>query len=370
MSLYLRHGEYYYDFWFRGARFHGATGTASKRDAKRIEDTARETARQTLRRRAAQHAAGMTVDVAFGRFWVEKGSTYSGNWGKTVFAALAWMREEFGPGTLLRDLGPSRISAAIAKRRGQGVSNTTANHTLTELLRTVLKRARRLWEQSDLPDIDWPALKLPEPPIRVRELRDGEEEKLKGAIPSDYMPVLQFALASGMRKKELIDMRWHHIDWRAETIAITGKGEKSATIPLTARMKAILSTEHGHHPEHIWTYVARRSRDGRRHGERQPMTYSGLNTVWRRYGPKGHAAIDDYRFHDNRHTLATRLLRTSGNLVLVQKQLRHSDISATVRYAHADDADLRQALKAMETSEQMPSLTPAATSTIGKKVTK
>jgi hypothetical protein len=232
VSLYVRNGKYYYDFWLGGVRFHGPTGAASKREAKGVEDAAREQARAQAKRAIEQRTAPMTVSVAFDRFWVEKASGYSGTWGKTVFAALGWMAEVFGPNTLLRDIGPNRIRQAIAKRRGKGVSCTTVNHTLTELLRTVLRRARIHWEQKDLPEIDWPGLKLPEPRERVRELRDHEETKLTASMRADYLPAVRFALISGLRKKELVDLKWSAIDWTAQTITVRGKATKSPAFRL------------------------------------------------------------------------------------------------------------------------------------------
>ncbi|MFL5181568.1 MAG: tyrosine-type recombinase/integrase, partial [Microvirga sp.] len=51
-----------------------------------------------------------------------------------------------------------------------------------------------------------------------------------------------------------------------------------------------------------------------------------------------------YRWHDNRHTRATRLLRRSGNLKMVQKLLGHQKIETTAKYAHVTMDDLRAAL--------------------------
>ena len=72
-------------------------------------------------------------------------------------------------------------------------------------------------------------------------------------------------------------------------------------------------------------------------------------SAWKRACRK--AGITDLRIHDLRHTAGTDLLRKTGNLKLVQKMLRHADIRSTLRYAHADDADLRAALEISATSE-------------------
>jgi site-specific recombinase XerD len=69
-----------------------------------------------------------------------------------------------------------------------------------------------------------------------------------------------------------------------------------------------------------------------------------MKSTWRRYGGEA-AGLDDFRLHDTRHTRATRLLRTSGNLKLVQQLLGHEDIATTAKYAHATVEDLRAALE-------------------------
>ena len=63
------------------------------------------------------------------------------------------------------------------------------------------------------------------------------------------------------------------------------------------------------------------------------------------------AGIKDFRFHDLRHTAATRALRESGNLKVVQQLLGHADIATTARYAHAMTDDVRDVMEAMEAME-------------------
>ena len=60
----------------------------------------------------------------------------------------------------------------------------------------------------------------------------------------------------------------------------------------------------------------------------------------------------DYRFHDNRHTAATRFLRATGNLKLCQMFLRHENIATTMKYAHATNDDLRKALNLVAESRK------------------
>jgi integrase len=101
----------------------------------------------------------------------------------------------------------------------------------------------------------------------------------------------------------------------------------------------------------VWTYVSGGKKGGKggkggtgragvfREGERYPITYWNLQTRWRRALVK--AGVSDFRFHDLRHAAATRTLRATGNLKLVQAQLGHAQITTTSKYAHVTNSDLR-----------------------------
>ena len=60
------------------------------------------------------------------------------------------------------------------------------------------------------------------------------------------------------------------------------------------------------------------------------------------------------RFHDLRHDFATKLLRHSGNLRLVQKALGHASIKTTERYAHVLDSEVAEAMEAVAKSRSKP----------------
>jgi integrase/recombinase XerD len=57
--------------------------------------------------------------------------------------------------------------------------------------------------------------------------------------------------------------------------------------------------------------------------------------------------------HSLRHTFAANLMKSSGNLGIVQKSLRHKHIQSTMRYAHIEEEDLKNAV---ERSEKIPTI--------------
>ena len=107
----------------------------------------------------------------------------------------------------------------------------------------------------------------------------------------------------------------------------------------------LLWSQKDHHPDVVFTYVARRTlkKRGLVRGKRYPLTEDGLKTAARR--AIAATGIEDFHFHDMRHTAATRVLRKS-NLRVAQRLLGHADIQTTTKYAHALDDDIRAALEA------------------------
>jgi integrase len=100
--------------------------------------------------------------------------------------------------------------------------------------------------------------------------------------------------------------------------------------------------------EQVFTYVCERGgrkseKEVRVAGERYPYTPWGWRDRWQEVLTK--ARVSDFRFHDLRHTTATRILRETNNLVIAQRLLGHTDIATTKRYAHANLDDVREGLK-------------------------
>ena len=64
------------------------------------------------------------------------------------------------------------------------------------------------------------------------------------------------------------------------------------------------------------------------------------------------AGVNGFRFHDFRHDHATKLLRESRNLKLVQKALNHRNIKTTLRYAHVLDEEIAEAMERVAKSRK------------------
>jgi Phage integrase family len=116
-----------------------------------------------------------------------------------------------------------------------------------------------------------------------------------------------------------------------------------------------------HHPKYVFTYVAQGKKGGKRgtgndgvfeKGKRYPITLEALTTRWQRDRAKAAKVLPlvaTIRWHDLRHTFASRLLRKTRNPAWVQKAMGHADIKTTMRhYAHVLNDDVRAAKAEMQ----------------------
>jgi integrase len=362
MSVYKPKGSpfYQFDFWWRGSRFHGSTKCTNEREAKAVERAERDRAKQ---RAAADQAtsASLQIDDVAGRYWQEIGSHHAG--AADTWRGLERLVEYFGPTKLLTEITDDEVARLVAWRRGHRVvrtkkrptkgapeppliSNATVNRSTTEVLKKLFTRAKAWGVRFDH-EPSWKMHWLDEPQERVRELHHDESVRLEQATRADYEPFFAFARASGLRMRECL-LRWSEVDWGTRQIRKAGKGGKLVTAPITSTIRTILWQLRGHHPEHVFTYVAARTSAGKVKGRRYPLTYSGVKVTWRRLRKR--AEVEGFRFHDFRHDVGTKLLRQTGNLKLVQRALNHADIKTTTKYAHVLDDEVAAALEGLQKS--------------------
>lgn len=338
MSVYkpAKSRYWHYDFQRDGHRYHGSTGCASKRDAERFEAEQRrkvalgETAKPSV-----------TIDAACDAWWLAKGQHLRSH--KTVIYQLANLSAGLGKNMPLQDIRLTDLDEYIATRRGQ-VKSSSVNRE-SALLRRVIE-----WHQArgfDAPAIVWKEVKLREPAKVTRVLAVDEERRLFEALPDSLKPIVQFALLSGQRKSEIVTMRWADVDLGAGRATVWAKGQQPHTFPLTPAMIALIANQ----PKvcaQVFTYVAERSsprrpdRVQRVKGERYPFSAQGWDRKWRKAVKQ--AGLEGYRFHDNRHTAASR----TGSIELANSLLGHSDFKTTQRYFHQGEDEVRRGLSAAE----------------------
>jgi integrase len=370
LSVYKPKNSPYYQFDFQvgGQRFHGSTGCKNERDARGIERDQRDKAKAAVKAAKAAGGGPLTIDDAAARYWREVGEHHAN--AETTWTDLGRLVDYFGPTKLLVDITDDEVARLVQWRRSQSawgraqtkdgevmrlVSAATVNRSTTLVLKKIFTRAKRTWRHAFPVEPNWHDHFLAEPKERVRELRGHESAALRLATRSDYTPIFEFARATGLRLDECL-LRWQDVDWETGWIVTIGKGGATVKTALTSTVRGILLPLRRHHTEWVFTYEAKRARkadagykgdgDARERGKRYAVTYEGLKSQWKR--TRKAAGVSDFRFHDFRHDLATKLLRATGNLKTVQKALSHADIKTTTRYAHVLDEEVAAAMELLQ----------------------
>lgn len=364
MSVRQKKGSpfYHYDFQVGGERFSGSTRETDEGKARKHEKRLKETKRAEREARDALMAVTggvriklpepMTMGAAVERYFNEMVEGRPSE--VETETQLARLAQFFGQSTMLHDIGSDAVAGFVswrkiqkARRKDTRVAPATVNRD-TELLRRMMNRARKVWKRRVDTEIEWGELRLEEPEARVRELSPAEQSDLVAVIeamrPELLAPFL-LSLLTGLRQSPVVNLTWHQVDMREKVLRIRLKSRKPGgrilTVPLSAPALAILEAQKGKHATAVFTYVAQKKRAERASGSLQPITASWVGNVWR--DALHTAEVVNFRWHDLRHTAATRLLRVS-NLAVVKEMLGHKDIASTMKYAHVNVDDVRRAV--------------------------
>ncbi len=169
---------------------------------------------------------------------------------------------------------------------------------------------------------------------RLRFLTADEEAALLKQCTGYLKNIVLVALHTGMRKGEILSLKWAQI--RNNFIYLTQtKSDRSRQIPINADLWAVLGAQKIRHLANDYVFVNDNGRP--------------LQDVKKSFKHAARAAgIDDFRFHDLRHTFASRLVMNGNPLKVVQELLGHADIQMTMRYAHLSEKSMIDAVKSLE----------------------
>ena len=221
----------------------------------------------------------------------------------------------------------SRISRIMVQtymtdRKREGASNATVNREVASL-KSILARAVdwEYLEQNPLHGLKF----LKEAPIHESYLTDEEAKRLIAVSPPYLRDIIIFALATGMRRSEIFNLRWEDVtlDERFSygSINVVGKGEKRRNLRMNRT---------------VYELMIRKRREGKnKHVFPSPKTGEKLVHVDKSFkAALNKAGITNFRFHDLRHTAASWMVQGGADIYAVQNILGHSHIKTTQRYAH------------------------------------
>ncbi len=212
----------------------------------------------------------------------------------------------------------------IGERKRQNSSGPTANRFLA-LIRSILRRACYEWEWIEKA----PKVRLyQEAKRRVRWITPEQATQLIAELPEHQRDVVLFALCTGLRQANVVKLAWEQVDLERHTAWIHGdeaKGKESIHVSLSHLAVELLQRQLGKHPERVFTYAGK------------PL--GQVNTRGWRAALK-RAGIENFRWHDLRHTWASWLVQNGTPLYDVQEMDGWKSSEMVRRYAHLAPAQM------------------------------
>lgn len=228
----------------------------------------------------------------------------------------------------------ANLSAArIAAYRDERLNEVSAGTVIRELayLSAIINHARREWA-INVPNPVQMVRKPPSPQARARVLTVDEETRLLIALEPTgrrshwTKPAVQLALATAMRRGELLALRWEHIDLNARTAFLPDtKNGDSRTVPLSSIATQVLTEL----PRHISGMVL-------------PVKFFTLDAAFNRGVAR--AGLEDVRFHDLRRTAITRLAEKLPNVIELASVSGHKSLMVLKQYYRPSASELARKL--------------------------
>jgi len=227
-------------------------------------------------------------------------------------------------------LQPLHLRQFIAREHRGGAAPASL-HALLAAARSLF---RYLVREGDLNHDPAAGVRAPRLQRKLPQVLDVDEAAALVEIPVDGAAarrdraILELLYSSGLRVAELVALRWGDLDLADGSVRVTGKGGKARDVPVGSRAREALAALRGEDAPDGDTPVFR----GRLGGPISAAAVRRRLKMWAR------AQGVDKRVYPHllRHSCASHVLESSGDLRAVQELLGHADIGTTQIYTHLD----------------------------------
>lgn len=267
---------------------------------------------------------------------------------KARLTAHAYTREEgivndhlskffTGPLAIIRRVDVQRY---ITHRSGK-----VSTHSVQKEL-NILKHLLRLaveWEV--VPFNVAQGVKSPRVPAgRVRYLQPGELRAVLEACPEWPRPIIALAACTGMRRSEMLGLRWLDVDWSKSRVMLAQtKNGEGRIVYLNETAKAAIGSRHFDKDTRSTDLLFKGIT-----GEQVSMAFARACKATK---------ISDFRFHDLRHTAASWLRMNGADIHTVAQLLGHKDLRMAARYQHLSPSFLGEAVAKLDAAYALPQST-------------
>jgi len=318
MSLYKRGGTWWIRFTApSGERVRCSARTPDKAEAQELHDRLRAEAWRV-------HKLGEKPR----RTWDEAALKWLQESEKVTLAEdkakLRWLQEYLRL-KFLDEIDRELISE-IGRIKAEQSTHSTANRHLA-LIRAILRKAAFEWEWIDRV----PKVKLyREASRRVRWITPEQAQTLLRELPPHQADLVMFALSTGLRQSNVLKLEWSQVDLDRRVTWIhadQAKARRPIHVSLNSTAVDILVRQIGKHPVRVFTFNGK------------PIAWANTR-AWREALKR--AGIEDFRWHDLRHTWASWLVQRGTPANVLQEMGAWESEGMVRRYAHLAPAHLAE----------------------------
>ena len=314
MSIYQRGENWYIDFTFKGQRIRESIGP-SRKDAEKV-------------------IAKKKTEIVENKYLDIRKDPDPITFHKFAKEYLQWAKTNKKPSTYARDLAIMKVLDKVFTGNMQDITTWQIEKFKAKRKETCkvgsVNRELALVKHLFTKAIEW--RKTKENPSKSVKFLKGAEKRVRFLMPADIQklisncvdwlkPIVTVAVHTGMRKSELLGLKWNQVNFEQGIITLFDtKNHERRDIPMDETVKATLS---GIVRKKDFVFIKKWA----------PAHPLAVHLAFKEALQK--SGIEDFKFHDLRHTFASNLVMQEGvELNEVRELLGHKTMSMTLRYAH------------------------------------
>lgn len=327
MALYKRNETWWVSFTHSGQRIQRSTGTTNKVAAQEYHDKLKAELWSVTK---LENKPVYSWRDAVMR-WLRESSAKRSI--ETDKVHLRWLDKHLKT-FHLHEISRDVLEDIALKKEAEEVSLTTVNRVM-EVVRAILTKAQKEWEWLD----KTPVVRMRQiEKNRIRWLTEEEAHRLLKELPPHLKDMAALSLATGLRAANVTGLKWMDIDMDKRHAWIhpdQAKTKKSIPVPLNDNAIAVLKIRQGKHSQFVFTYQNKRIK--------KCSTRAWTKALER-------AGIENFRWHDLRHTWASWHIQSGTSLQELQQLGGWSSFEMVLRYAHLSGDHLRNAANRISSS--------------------
>ncbi|MEW6557531.1 MAG: tyrosine-type recombinase/integrase [Elusimicrobiota bacterium] len=331
MAIYKKGENWYIDYYAHGRRKREKIGPSKK------------LAEQVLAKRKVEIAENRFLDIkrqkeiTFENMAKEYIERYAKLNKKSWISDVDYLKNiiPFFQSKYLFEINPQMIEDYKAKRIQDGVKPSTVNHELA-CMKCIYSKAIEWDKATENPVKKVKMFKVND--HRIRFLEKGELKFLLDVCKEPLKSIVIFAVNTGMRLSEIINLVWDNVDFVRGLITVTNtKNNEIRYIPVNTTLSNLLEKlKQKCNPNSAYVFCDSNGKKFKRY------------TISHKFAKAVKAAkIRNFRFHDLRHTFASYLAMAGVDIMTIKELLGHKSLTMTLRYSHLSPNFKRSAVEVL-----------------------